>query len=196
LSRAWLVGNGPKNAVAAEPFEDAGADIEEASPIRYRPRLNRQCLQGVTANFETQNFPKNAPKKTMGRLPNNCPAKGVTRSGIKKESRVMRHALLAAFVLISGATVAADSAKNFIDQCADTFERLTVPSIGFCAGTLSMLEAVGQYLAPELRFCSGSQTPFQLASTLRRYIRNHPDAVGEDRIETIAKAFRERWPCP
>jgi hypothetical protein len=102
-------------------------------------------------------------------------------------------------LLASSPAAAADNTrttKYFLDECGETLQDWTSISVGFCVGSLSMLEAMGPHLVPELRFCSGPQTAFQLATTLRYYVRAHPEALDADHLKVMSAAFRERWPCP
>jgi len=109
-----------------------------------------------------------------------------------------RHTLLLALLLITGPATTADTrtTKYFLNECGETLEDWTRLSVGFCVGSLSMLEAMGPFLEPDPRLCSGPQTALLLTWTLRYHVREHPQALGEDPIKTMAAVFRERWPCP
>jgi|SRR6516162_7228844 hypothetical protein len=106
----------------------------------------------------------------------------------------MRPALLVALVLASGPAMAA-STKGLLDYCGDMPDNWKTPEVLRCSDALTILQSVGPYMAPAFRFCAGEQTALQLATTLRYYVRDHPEALSEDHIKVMSAAFRERWPC-
>jgi len=68
-----------------------------------------------------------------------------------------RHALLLTLLLMTCPATTADTrtTKYFLNECGETLEDWTRLSVGFCVGSLSMLEAMGPFLEPDPLFCSG-----------------------------------------
>jgi Rap1a immunity proteins len=89
-----------------------------------------------------------------------------------------------------------DSAQSFMETCKNfSIDQMQKEEVGFCAGVVETMMAVGPVLMSDWRFCPGHAPVAEGYAAINKYVKDHPDALKRGRMDLLTLALKEEWPC-